>query len=69
VPYLSVYQDEEGFLYTNDVLAELEGGHEGIDVNIQRTPGNLFGKVKRISDPRESFLKGAFKKAVNTFFQ
>jgi hypothetical protein len=69
IPYLSVYQDEAGFLYSNDVLAELEGVYEGIDINIQRTPGNQFGKVKRISDPRESYLKGALKKAVNAFLQ
>ena len=68
VRFLCVYQDEKQFLCTNDVSVELEGEKEDLDINIQKTPNSLFGKVSRLSDSRESIMKGVFKKAVATFF-
>ncbi len=69
IPFLSLFQNENNYSFTNDVFVELEGDNEDVDISIKRLHSALFGNTHKVSDPRKSQLKGAFKKAVNTFFQ
>lgn len=68
VPFLSLFRDGEGHLYTESISLEREENDDGVRVKLGKGPHHQAGDAAKISEPRIQIEKSFMVRAFHSLF-
>ncbi len=69
VPYLSLYEDDQGFLCTNDVSVELNEERKEAELTLRSRPWHHLGTVRKVAEPRIQSQTSRLKRVLGRWLQ